>query len=40
MDKKSAVLIATVFALIAISVACTFYRTMVAKDYPVIETPQ
>lgn len=37
MDTKSKVLIALVFILMGISIAFTFFRTMVAKDYPVIE---
>ena len=37
MDKNSKILIITVFVLIGLSVVFTFYRTMVAKDYPVIK---
>lgn len=40
MDKKSKMLIVAVFVLVGLSVIFTFYRTMVVKDYPVIETPQ
>ena len=40
MDTKSKILILTVFALIGLSIVFTFYRTMVAKDYPVIEAEQ
>ena len=36
MDKKSKVLIVAIFILIILSIAFSFYRTMVAKDYPVL----
>ncbi len=38
MEKKSKILIITVFILIGLSIAFTFYRTMIAKDYPVIDS--
>lgn len=37
MDKKSKALIIIIFVLIGLSVVFTFYRTMVAKDYPITE---
>lgn len=40
MDKKSKILIMAVFLLIVLSAAITFYRTIVVKDYPVIELPK
>lgn len=40
MDEKSKKLIIVVFILVGLSIVFTFYRTMVAKDYPIIEAPQ
>ena len=40
MDKKSKILIIAVLSFICLSAAFTFYRTMVAKDYPVIKATQ
>lgn len=40
MDKKSKTVIAVIFILVFLSVLLTFYRTMVAKDYPIIEASQ
>ena len=37
MNRKSKVLIVVMFILIGLSIAFTFYRTIVIKDYPVIE---
>jgi len=37
MDQKSKRLIVLLFILIGISVAFTFYRTMITKNYPIIE---
>ncbi|MEK7150506.1 MAG: hypothetical protein AAB736_02770 [Patescibacteria group bacterium] len=36
MDKKSKILITTMFIFIALSVVATFYRTIVTKNYPII----
>lgn len=40
MNKKSKVLIVIVFILTALSIAFTFYRTMIIKDYPVTEATE
>lgn len=37
MDKKSKILLGVFFLLFIISTALTYYRTMVARDYGVIE---
>ncbi len=37
MDKKSKILIIVMFILIGLSIVFTFYRTMITRDYPVIE---
>ena len=36
MDKKSKILIVIVFVLIILFALATFYRTMVLRDFPVI----
>jgi hypothetical protein len=38
MDKKSKELIIFFFALLLISAAFTYYRTMIERDFPVTET--
>lgn len=38
MDKKSKILIKVILILIALSICFTFYRTVISKDYPIIES--
>ncbi len=38
MDKKSKILLATFFILFIISLFFTYYRTMVVRDYEVINS--
>ncbi len=37
MEKKSKILIAGMITLIGLSIIATFYRTLIVKDYPIIE---
>lgn len=36
MDKKSKILMITMIILIILSVIATFYRTIITKNYPII----
>lgn len=36
MDKKSKILMMAMIVLIILSVVATFYRTIITKNYPVI----
>lgn len=40
LNTRSRMLIGVVFTCVIISAVLIWYRTMIAKDFPILETPQ